>query len=1310
MAISTFLTRIGTELSKEILNNIYVDNVFLAAESSEEAIQKMELSRKLFSQIGMNLRDFISSSTEVNTMIPESIKGKAGFTKLLGVSYNTDNDRISLHIKTSPRERMTKRELVSEVHKIYDPLGLALPLSLNAKLLMREIVLMKSPWNSILPQHYVDKWNEIHTKINDTIISLPRNIGKGNEKMGKSTLWVFADASQLAIVCCAYVTHLPNHHTDGLLCAKARLAPLKRKLSIPRLELIAILISLRLAKTILHVYKGRIQSLHIVNDSKIALAWLQSSRKLPVFVSNQVDRIHKLTRQIQELGITLSFKYIESAHNPADIATRPTDKEQFRTSEWLTGPQWLQTPEPQWPIDTPRSEAGVTSADTDDAEDNSTTSCASVIEAKPPEHIPIVDLTRFRHYSQALRTLARAMKALAQWTLKLSAHSSRQINATVIGQFAPDHNITADEIRRCEAIVLHNETKNTNFNELQSKRRDKTLFYDENNLIRVKSRLNNAAFPRDTKEPLYVPNNSELVRLIVNEIHVTNMHCGRNHVLSLLRMRFWVPKPSAKVRKILSQCEVCKREQGLPFPRPPMAPLPRDRSVICKPFQHVGCDYIGPFTTDNNEKAYIALYTCLTTRAIHLELVDSLSASAFLDSFLRFISRRGVPTIIRSDCGTNFVLGAKVIDHLFQNTTETGHSVMSYSATKNIKWIFNPPAAPWMGGVWERLVGTVKKCISKTIGRKKLSYRKLTTMLTCIEAVVNTRPLTKVDPQDLTSLPLRPVDFLQGNLKFSLPESSNSDEREDPSYGEATITNMKQAKEALKFAEDVANSFWIKWHREYLTELRDTHKSSTKQTRHSSRSEPEIGEIVLILPDEPVPRSNWPLGRIVEVVRSSDGLVRSAKVITSSGKTSHRPIAKLVPLEIRSSLTGENMTRTTATKSEPEQNPQRASLPRKAKENARVAQVPHTEDVYHVFACSSWNSEIHLDFHFSTPDNSTKVPLRIHPYVRSPLQGWDIKVISIQHTTPPILNRRFAASPYTRMILDDQFKVPVECPDAATASDHFNACQNAITCACTPSKDAVQCNCPQSTMHGMKYTAQELPLITPHLNISAVDTVVADTHDTEITLLIESHRQIQMAQLLVDPPCFLYTTTVTGCYSCQEASKITAYCYSIKEREVVLDCTDQSRLLQCSPQNESNVISLEYNRAHVNDICSFRCAGKRQTISLTGTLLYHSSIPDEEIFNIGENTNMTNNWWNDISIPDLRPLIQTVLTHWKSTLAIASLTGVIGFAIYLFGPIAIVGIVKIVITIAKFAFKWFLKCVNSVRATVPRITINRARN
>ncbi|VDO41804.1 unnamed protein product [Haemonchus placei] len=135
-----------------------------------------------------------------------------------------------------------------------------------------------------------------------------------------------------------------------------------------------------------------------------------------------------------------------------------------------------------------------------------------------------------------------------------------------------------------------------------------------------------------------------------------------------------------------------------------------------------------------------------------------------------------------------------------------------------------------------------------------------------MQALVNTHPLTKVDPQDLTSLPLRSIHFLQGNLKFFLPESSNSDERECPSYGEITITNIEQAKEALNFAEDGANSFWIK--------------------RILDRA------------------TNWPLGRIVEHIRASDGPVRSARVITSSGKTSHRLTTKLVPLEIRSSLAG----------------------------------------------------------------------------------------------------------------------------------------------------------------------------------------------------------------------------------------------------------------------------------------------------------------------------------------------------------------------------------------------------------------------
>ncbi|EYC34841.1 hypothetical protein Y032_1359g3845, partial [Ancylostoma ceylanicum] len=330
-----------------------------------------------------------------------------------------------------------------------------------------------------------------------------------------------------------------------------------------------------------------------------------------------------------------------------------------------------------------------------------------------------------------------------------------------------------------------------------------------------------------------------------------------------------------------------------------MPSLPQDRVQMSKPFLNIGCDYIGPFHSRSGENMYICLYTCLTTRAVHLEVVDSLSAGAFLSSFMRFVSRRGVPQLVRTDCGSNFTLGSLIIKELFKVDEESGNSVMSYSACAGIKWLFNPPASPWMGGVWERLVGSVKKALRKSVGRKKLNFIELNTVATQIEAVINTRPLTKLNFSCLEEIPLRPVDFLQGNIKYSLPDSAAVNYSDDPSYDPELIQSRKQAYEALEFSSKVANKFWERWSKEYLTALRETQKNALKQPRHISRNIPEIGEIVLIEQDL-LPRGNWSYGKVVEVIKSHDGGSRSAKVLIPNGKVLHRPLNKLYPLEIRS--------------------------------------------------------------------------------------------------------------------------------------------------------------------------------------------------------------------------------------------------------------------------------------------------------------------------------------------------------------------------------------------------------------------------
>ncbi|XGW12071.1 hypothetical protein V3C99_013055 [Haemonchus contortus] len=191
-----------------------------------------------------------------------------------------------------------------------------------------------------------------------------------------------------------------------------------------------------------------------------------------------------------------------------------------------------------------------------------------------------------------------------------------------------------------------------------------------------------------------------------------------------------------------------------------------------------------------------------------------------------------------------------------------------------------PPEAPWMGGAWERLVGTVKRAFNKSVGRRKLHYTEFLTIITEIEAIVNTRPLTACSA-NVEDIPLRPIDFLQKSLKYALP-ASDHEEIDDPTFDPQLIQSVTQAKHALESSEQIAQKFWERWHMEYLTALREVQRSRLKQHRHARPREPTVGEIVLI-EQENIPRGSWCYGKIVELVKSTDEQVRSLKILLPNG-------------------------------------------------------------------------------------------------------------------------------------------------------------------------------------------------------------------------------------------------------------------------------------------------------------------------------------------------------------------------------------------------------------------------------------------
>lgn len=260
----------------------------------------------------------------------------------------------------------------------------------------------------------------------------------------------------------------------------------------------------------------------------------------------------------------------------------------------------------------------------------------------------VIDLTRFSHLNRVLRVICMIAKGLNNWARLTRKNRASHITLPQLSKFSKESEITSNDMQLAEQVVISQEQSGESFVEIQKRFHDKMLKIDENGIIRHESRLQNAAIPTDTKSPIYIPPKSELVRLIVQQIHGDNAHCGKEHTLSIARQRFWIPRASNAFKKHIKNCTTCKRYQGLPLGAPTMPALPKDRVVATKAFQNTGCDFMGPFTSKSQEKMYVALYTCLTTRAVHLEVVENMTTGAFLNSFIRFISRRAGPILNRA--------------------------------------------------------------------------------------------------------------------------------------------------------------------------------------------------------------------------------------------------------------------------------------------------------------------------------------------------------------------------------------------------------------------------------------------------------------------------------------------------------------------------------------------------------------------------------------------------------------------------------------------------------------------------------------
>ncbi|XP_018374531.1 PREDICTED: uncharacterized protein LOC108768562 [Trachymyrmex cornetzi] len=736
------------------------------------------------------------------------------------------------------------------ITQIFDPLGLIGPVIIKAKIILQVLWQQKLDWDTPVPETIRIVWTSYCQQLpairyleiqRHAIVHKPTDI----------QLHGFSDASQVAYGACIYILSVNDEGTISirLLTAKSRVAPLKT-ISLPRLELCGAVLLANLVQKVTQALTCRISQHYLWTDSEIVLAWIQGEpSRWQTFVRNRVVEIQKLTNP-------QDWAHVSSENNPADFISRGLLPEQLiKATLWWEGPPWLKETSHQWP-------RGMVQLSTEVPETRTQTLTAINVKSFEP-------IDRFSSLIKLKKVIALCYRFRTNCLL------SKMKSSLIYGP------LTSEELQRAMVILLKIHQMQEFNDEIHALQRGKEIdshsrllslspVLDQDGLLRVGGRLRNAPLIYNQKHPILLSPHGTLTDLIIRDQYLNHFHMGPQLLLSTLRERYWIIRGKHVIKRVLGKCVLCFRIRPH-SPVQKMGDLPACRITPSRAFKHTGVDYAGPFnikiSRNKSGKAYLCLFVCLATKAIHLELVSDLTTEMFLNALKRFISRRGKCDLIWLDNGKNFLGASNVLrqlgEFLYQSETQT--KIINVAFNQGISWKFIPPHSPHMGGLWEANIKNVKAHLKTVIRDTLLSFEELSTVLIQIEAILNSRPLCPLsnDPEELEVL--TPGHFLIGTSLLTIPEQSVIDEPTNRIGRYQLLSQLQQ-------------SFWKRWSSEYVAQLQQRSKWQIVMRN----DEIQVGRLALIR-DETLPPLNWHTGRICALHPSPDGLIRVVSLKTAKG-------------------------------------------------------------------------------------------------------------------------------------------------------------------------------------------------------------------------------------------------------------------------------------------------------------------------------------------------------------------------------------------------------------------------------------------
>ncbi|XP_013396919.2 uncharacterized protein LOC106163784 [Lingula anatina] len=888
-AVATYGLRKAVEHADEdvkhfVTKNFYVDDALITGSDSESLTDLVKRTQKVLWENGrIRLHKIASNSPDLVNAFPTEDREKTLmnldlFTEelptqaSLGISWNMDKDCFGFSLFI-PERPFSKRGILSTVNSIFDPLGFLSPVTVTGKMLAREMHVEAVGWDDPLPEHLCHQWESWKSSLFSLReFRVPRMITAVDFSLADSLeVWIFSDASERAISAVAYLKARRDTSTEvGFIMGKSKLSP-PGGVTIPRLELCAAVLATELADTISEHLDLPMETFKYCTDSRVVLGYLYNrTRRFYTYVSNRVATILKRSKASQ-------WQYIPSEKNPADCGTRcNTPVQDFSSSKWITGPDFLK--------DVVTATVGE-NCSFDLVDEDADCEIRPTINVKATVLLRSI-AARFEKFS-TWKSLVRAISLLKRfcraWKEKkqMSPKDPSDTEATEIFLIKK-----AQEDAFREEISMVEKKASV---PADSKLTTLSPVLDDQHILRVGGRLSNAPLEKGQKHPIIIPKKSHIANLLVNHYHSISHHQGRHVTESALRSKgFWIIGAKRLISSILYKCVICRKLRGK-FLNQRMADLPEDRVTPGPPFTAVGIDVFGPWPVvtrrtrggQAESKRWALIFGCLVTRAVHIEVIEEMSSSSFINALRRFVAIRGPVKMIRSDRGTNFI-GA--LDQIKATGIFVENGPVQESLhDMGIVWKFNPPHASHMGGAWERLIGLARRILDAmflTSHTQKLTHEVLVTFMCEVSAVINSRPVAPIsyDPEDPEII--TPAMLLT--------------QKKEPLPTPTTSTDMREIYQSQwKYVQILSNTFWKRWRDGYLQSLQKRGKWTALQ------KDLKIGDIVL-LRDCELHRGSWPMGVVEDVFPSGcDSKVRTVEVRTVKDGKSVKyvsPICELILL------------------------------------------------------------------------------------------------------------------------------------------------------------------------------------------------------------------------------------------------------------------------------------------------------------------------------------------------------------------------------------------------------------------------------